>query len=139
MPDTPRVAKKEWNPEAQLEDLMLESQFDAGDAAATTARLLREHALVAAESIAHLSAHAHNERVRLQAAQYIVERVLDSALDHDIVMQRAQIKLIGQAMQGVVRALGMRYQFDPDAPEVKMIAQETMLALAASTEKGGPT
>jgi hypothetical protein len=128
--DSPKVAKRNWNPEEQLDELMLEFQFDQGDAAATTARLLREHALVAAESIAHLSAHAGNERVRLQASVFIVERVLESRLDNDLKLQQSQIALIGQALTATIRGLGLRFDFDPDSPVVKSIAHEALSALA---------
>lgn len=131
MSDTPRVADKQWNPEAMLDELMLEAQYDGGDAAASVSRRLREHALVAAESIAHLASHAGNERVRFQASQYIVEKVLEGSFDADRRLEQAQIQLFGQALAMVVRSLGLKFNFDPDAPEVKTIAHETLLELAS--------
>src|ERR1700747_428235 len=134
MADHPRVSSKVWDPEAKLADLMLEAQVDDFDAAASVSRLLRENALVAAESIAHPSAHAHNERVRFQASQYIIDRVLGGGFEADLKLQQLQINLVGKALYSVVRALGLRFDFDPDDPVVKGIAQETMLMLAESSD-----
>lgn len=132
MEDTQIVAKREWNPEAQLEELMLEVKFDDGNAQASVARRLRQHAMTAAESIAHLAAYANNERVRLQAASYIVDRVLTDKLGHDLELQQEMIAMVGQALNGVVRQLGLRYDFDPDSTEVRTIAFEAMMALAGT-------
>jgi hypothetical protein len=132
--DNVRIARKDWNPEARLDSLMLEVQFEGGDSAGATARMLREHALIAAESIAHLSVHSRNETVRLKAATYIVDRVLASSVSHDIQIAKEQVTLVGQALAGVVRHLGMKYNFDPDSAEVRAIAHETMLQLAAATD-----
>jgi hypothetical protein len=132
MGDNARVANKSWDPEAQLNDLMLEMQFDDGNAAASSARMLREHALQAASSIAHLSAHAGNERVRMQASAYILDKVLNDSLDHDHRLHQELVTMVGSALASVVRALGVRYNFDPDSPEVKSIAHECMVALASA-------
>jgi hypothetical protein len=134
--DNVKVAPAVWNPKELISQLMLESQYDGGDSAATTARLLREHSLVAAESIAHLAAHAHNERVRMQAAQYIVDRVLNSALDHDLRLRQEQVAMVGQALASVVRGLGHRFDFDPESIEVKTLAHEALHAIAAKSGDG---
>jgi hypothetical protein len=113
---------------------MLEFTYDDGDSAAVVSRLLREHALIAAESVAHLSVHARNERVRMQAATYIIDKVLSGRLDADIKLAQAQVGIVGQALTGVVRALGLRFGFDPDDPAVKAVAQETLVSLAGTAE-----
>jgi len=134
VPDEARVPEAIWNPREALQSLVFEAQMDGGDAAAATARILREHAILAVQSIAHLAAYAQTERVRLQASQYIVDRVLDEGLDADVKLQQQQVRMIGQALYAAVRALGLRFGFDPDAPEVRALAHETIITLASSTE-----
>jgi hypothetical protein len=129
--DSVKIPPKEWDPQALIEDLKFELAFDANNAASATARLLRETATPAAQSISHLAMYAGNEKVRLDAAKFIVDRTLQQALDHDLKMQQAQITLVGQVISTVIRSLGLRYGFDPDSPEVKQIAYEKILELAA--------
>lgn len=136
MPDETRVPSKEWDPEAALQSLAFEAQMESGDAAAASARLLREHAIMATQSICHLAAFAINERMRFEAARYVVDKVLESSLDHDIRLQRSQTKLVGQALYAAVRALGLRYGFDPDSSDVREVAHDTILALALEQEQG---
>ena len=110
--------------------MVFEAQMDGGDAGAATSRILREHAILAAQSIAHLAAYAQTERIRLQASQYIVDRVLGSGLDLDIRLQQEQTRIVGQALYAAVRALGLRYGFDPDDPAVRTLAHDTLLELS---------
>lgn len=131
MTDEVRVPRERWDPKEALEGLVFEAQMDGGDAAASTSRLLREHALIAAQSICHLSAYASTERIRFEASRYVVDTVLASGLDADIRLQREQTKLVGQALYAAVRALGLRFGFDPDSAEVRGLAHETMVELAA--------
>jgi hypothetical protein len=139
MADEVKVPAEAWNPKAQLEGLMFEAQLDAGDAAAATARILREHALLAAQSICHLAAYAQTERVRLEAARYVVDATLKTGLDQDIRLQQSQTKLVGQALYAAVRALGLRYGFDPDASDVRELAHDTILTLAVQHLEGEGT
>jgi hypothetical protein len=113
-----------------LDSLVFEAQLDGGDAAAATSRILREHALLAAQSICHLSAYSQNDRIRLDASRYIVDTTLEAGLDADIRLQREQTKIVGQALFSAVRALGLRYGFDPNAPDVRALAHDTLLELA---------
>jgi hypothetical protein len=129
--DEARVPEERWNPRAALESLVFETQMDGGDAGAATSRILREHAVLAAQSIAHLAAYAQTERIRLQASQYIVDRVLGSGLDLDIRLQQEQTRQVGQALYSAVRALGLRYGFDPDDPHVRALAHDTLIELTA--------
>lgn len=134
--DEPRVPAANWNPREALQSLVFEAQMDGGDAAAASARILREHAILAAQSICHLSAYAQTERIRLQASQYIVDRVLGSELDHDIRLQQEQARQVGAAMYSAIRALGLHFGFDPDDSHVREVAHDTLITLAASTDKG---
>jgi hypothetical protein len=133
MGDVPRVAEQEWNPKERLADLMMEAKFDDGDAAASVARLLREHSLIAAESLCHLSAYACNERVRFQASTYILDRVLGGNAEHDIKLRTEAVSVVGQVLHGMVRNLGMHYGFDPNSIEVRTIAHDAILALAGKS------
>jgi hypothetical protein len=136
MSDEARVPEPVWNPREALESLVFEAQMDGGDAAAATSRILREHAILAAQSIAHLAAYASTERVRLQASAYIVDRVLAQGLDADVRLANEQVKAIGQALYTAIRALGLRFGFDPDAPEVRELARESIITLT-SPDGGG--
>jgi hypothetical protein len=129
--DAPRIAKKNWDPDSMLDEIMLESQYDQHDAAASVARRLREHGMIAAESMAHLATHAGNEKVRMDASKYIIEKVLTGGFDHDRRLEEAQKQIMGQAMYALVRALGLEFNFDPESTKVKAIAHETILAVAA--------
>lgn len=133
----PRVPQEHWNPKAQLEALMFEAQMDGGDTTAATSRILREHALIAAQSICHLSAYASTERIRLQASQYIVDRVLNREAELDLQIQKEQTRAVGQALYATLRTLGLRYGFDVDDPEVRSLAHDTLVQVAAhgSNEK----
>ena len=130
MADETRVPAAEWNPREALQSLVFESQMDGGDAAAATSRILREHAILAAQSICHLAAYASTERIRMQASVYIVDRVLGSGLDLDIKLQAEQTRQVGQALYATVRALGLRYGFDAEDPMVREVTRETILAIA---------
>jgi hypothetical protein len=134
MADEARVPEQKWNPKEQLQALVFESQMDNGDATASTARILREHAILAAQSIAHLSAYAQTERIRLAASQYIVDRVLGAGLDADIKLQHEQMRMVGQALYALIRGLGMRYGFDPEGPDARELARTTLLELSTVDE-----
>jgi hypothetical protein len=137
MADDVRVPNEAWDPKSALDSLVFEAQMDGGDAAAATARILREHSLLAAQSICHLAAYAQTERIRFEAARYVVEATLNTGLDQDIRLQQAQTKLVGQALYAAVRALGLRYGFDPDSSDVRELAHDTILTLAAHHLEGG--
>jgi hypothetical protein len=132
--DTPRVPDQQWNPQQQLQELMLESQFDDHDAAATTARILREYGAVAAYSIGYLATYGGNERVRLQAATYIMDRIQNDGLDADIRLLQEQQKLVGQSLFAAIRALGQEFGFTTDDIKVRAIVHRTLISVS---EKGG--
>lgn len=132
--DAQRVPKQEWKPREMLDELLLEAQFDGGDAAAATSRLLREHALAAASSIAHLAVYGGNERVRLMAAEYIVDKVLQGGLNEDVKLFQEQQQLVGQALFLVVKALGQHFGFDPQDPVVKGIAHKSLITIGEGKE-----
>jgi hypothetical protein len=125
--DTPKIPQKEWNPQAQLAELLLESQFDDHDAAATVSRMMREYAAVAAQSLAHLAVHSTNERVRFQAATYIVDRVLDGGIDWDIKLAEAQMKIFGQALFSAIRELGKEHGFSVEDAPVRSIVAKALI------------
>jgi hypothetical protein len=137
MADEPRVPQRDWDPKSALEGLIFEAQLDGGDSPAATSRILREHALIAAQSICHLAAYASTERVRLQAAEWIVERVLEERLDQDIRLAAEQQKLVGQALYGAVRALGLQFGFDPEDQMVRTVTRDAILAVATESHGSG--
>jgi hypothetical protein len=116
-----------------LESLMAPSPYEGLEPVAATSRLLREKAPAAARTIAELSTGAVSERVRLRAATYVVDALLgqDARLDHDVVLHRAQVAFVGQALAGAVRALALHFGFHDDDPRAREIVHDALLELAA--------
>lgn len=68
---------RDWIPEDALVSAQMEKTVHPNETEEDqTRRLFRENAAVAAQSIIHLSVHSPNERTRLAAASYVVNRVL---------------------------------------------------------------
>jgi hypothetical protein len=74
---------REWDPDQALADLVDESALDDGDHHAAAERIFREHATVAAKAICHMAVHCSNDRLRLDAAKYVVDRNLGRIGDTD--------------------------------------------------------
>jgi hypothetical protein len=145
--ETVRVPDAHWNPQAALQDLVLESALDDHDQRAATSRILREHALISAASICHLAVHAQSERTRLQAAQFVVTNALHHSNtysnDYDVRLRQEQVQFIGNALSQAVRNLGLRYGFDPNDPQVRQITYSALSGPAPTpdipqTAHGGP-
>jgi hypothetical protein len=59
------------------ESALLESQLHPDEDEETTARrLLRENVPTAVTALTHLMTHSQNERVRMDASKYVIDRVL---------------------------------------------------------------
>lgn len=78
---------KEWDPDTALNALTAERLLDDGDDVSAAERIFKENAVPAALSIAHLAVHSPNERIRLAAAQYVVDRNLGRIGDTDPLKQ----------------------------------------------------
>jgi len=77
MSDEPEVDDRSWIPDQAIEGLKMERQLgDKKSDIEFTRELFRQNAPAAASAIVHLAIHSQNERIRLQSAQYVVERVL---------------------------------------------------------------
>lgn len=73
---------QEWDPDAALESLKMEDDIHTTETNAVTAkRLLEENVPGAVLAIVHLSQNSHNERIRLDAAKYVTDRVLGKISD----------------------------------------------------------
>lgn len=73
---------QEWNPERALASLKDETiLMHEGDTLKAATALFKENAANAAQSIIHTALYSDNERVRLDASKYVVERVLGRAGD----------------------------------------------------------
>lgn len=71
-----------WVPDEALANLAMESQLNPDETHAERAkRLLTENVDVAAASMIHISRTSQNERHRMEASKYIMERVLGRAGD----------------------------------------------------------
>jgi len=95
---------KAWNPETALDELtpgqrQLLTETDLSDAKQTgqmVDQIFREYACSSALSIVHIALYGGNERIRFQAAQYVVER--GCAVDggsgdalHDLVSELSEM------------------------------------------------
>lgn len=74
----------EWNPDKRLEELAFEQQIDDGDPAKTAMRIFRENAVMAAHSITWMAIHSPDQRIRLDAAKYTVERIIGKVGDEQV-------------------------------------------------------
>ena len=73
----------EWDADSKLSDLSMEIALDNGDQVKTASRIFLENTAVAAQSIVHTALYSHNERLRLDAAKYVVERSMGKIGDTD--------------------------------------------------------
>lgn len=80
--ELPQPFRRSWDPELTLAGLEADPlrQEDVNEAD-TAERIFREHLPVAAQSICHLAMNSSNEKTRLQASQYVVERNLGRIID----------------------------------------------------------
>lgn len=78
-----REGREKWDPDAALESLKLEqaTYAEAESPEDTCRRLLKENAPRAILSLVHIANHSANDRVRLDAAKYITDRVLGRIID----------------------------------------------------------
>jgi hypothetical protein len=71
------VDRREWISDEALESVKLNRALHPEESLAeATRRVFRENSPIAAQAIAHIAIHDPNTRVRLDAAKYVVERVL---------------------------------------------------------------
>jgi hypothetical protein len=66
----------EWLPDEAVEALNTERTLTQETAPEMTRRLFRDNAPGAATSIVHVALYGSNERLRLDASKYVVDRVL---------------------------------------------------------------
>lgn len=81
MPDDedglPPIDHEAWVPSHALESLRMERTVNPTETnEQLTQRIFKENLPTAAASIVHLAVHSSNEKIRLSAAQYVVERNL---------------------------------------------------------------
>jgi|SRR5262245_19353278 len=85
-----RVSDAEWVPDDALAALNLERQVNPERSFEQIANtILREALPIAVSSLVHLSQHAANDKTRLEAAKYIVERNLGRLSDVSNTTQTA--------------------------------------------------
>ena len=71
-----RNMSNEWDPERALASLTSEAQIFGLEPHQQAQKIFAENAASAAMVIVHTARYGENERVRLQAAEYVVERTL---------------------------------------------------------------
>jgi len=74
---------KEWDPDERLQELTAERLLNDGDDLAGSERIFAENAIPAALAITHMAVFSDNERIRLEAAKYVVDRNLGRIGDTD--------------------------------------------------------
>jgi hypothetical protein len=89
------MGAKDWDPDAALESLRLESTVSTEETYAKTAqRLLEECTPAAVLAITHLAQHSTSERIRLEAAKCVLDRVLGRVQDATPVGKEDPFKTI---------------------------------------------
>lgn len=73
----------EWDPDARLESLAQELDLHDGDQKVTAEAIFKENLALAAQSISHIALYSLNDKTRLDAAKYVVERNLGRIQDSD--------------------------------------------------------
>lgn len=76
---TPTWPQEDWDADAALSSLTDDRRQSEESEEDQARRVFKENSANAAMSIVHLSMRSRNERLRLQASQYIVDRVLGPA------------------------------------------------------------
>jgi hypothetical protein len=87
---------KTWDPDLAIQELLAERAYDGINLAASdqgttneiTKRILREAAPMAAKALVHLAQFADSDRIRMQAATYIVDRNLGRLGDNTVVAEK---------------------------------------------------
>jgi hypothetical protein len=75
--ETELVDRREWISDEALAAVKMNKQLHPEESEIEmTRRVFRENSPMAAQAIAHMAIHSSNERVRLDSAKYVVERVL---------------------------------------------------------------
>jgi len=75
-PSTPRVPQT-WNADDALDFLVMERAVNPSESVEEMSRrLFHENLPTAVASIVHVAIHSPNEKTRLEASKYVVERVL---------------------------------------------------------------
>ena len=91
-----------WVPDAALKGLITEREVHPEESEEQlTRRLFRENSAAAALGIIHVSKHGQNERTRLDASKYIVERVLGKVGDDAYEGEKSPLELL---MAGVLQS-----------------------------------
>lgn len=128
----------EWLPDRAFENATMESNYRPDEPPEQTARrLLIENVAAIALSMVHLATHSQSERIRLNASQYVLERVFaDTAGQGSAISQDDQVRLMGQVLTNVVKDLG----HDPKDTHVRERVRSALAAVSTGFEgksKGG--
>jgi hypothetical protein len=101
------VEDSEWLPKSAIEGLALEEQTHPGESEESRARrLFRENSPAAALSITHMAMHGSNERIRLDASKYVIERVLGRVGDDAYDGEKSPIESFVNDVIGFAHAQG---------------------------------
>lgn len=96
---------REWVSDDALASLATERQLHEDETEEGTARrLMRENVGVATLSIIHLATHGSNDRLRLDASKYIVERVLGRVGDDAFGDERSPLENMFRKLEEIANS-----------------------------------
>ena len=117
---------KDWLPDPST---MERDVFgDREDPTARAKRVLRESVDNVAMTVVQLALHGVSERIRLEAAKYVIERVFAMTNDPDVLTPNQQIKAVGGVLQRAIGQLGL----DGDDPQVRETFHRALTELSTS-------
>jgi hypothetical protein len=93
---------KEWDAEAALEGLVSETiDVHGGDTVKHAEMILHDAAAVAATNIVHTAKYSPNEKQRMDASKYIIERVMGRVGDSKNAGENPLEELLREAVKSV--------------------------------------
>jgi uncharacterized membrane protein YheB (UPF0754 family) len=93
---------REWDVEDALASLVSRTMDEnRGDTKKTAEMIFNDNVALAAQSLVHAAVHSDNERIRLDASKYIVERVLGRLGESKDVAADPLQELFNEAMKAV--------------------------------------
>jgi len=125
-------------PQEDTDALIMERTIHGDEAYDAMAyRLFEENVYTAALSIIQMAVHGSTERIKFEAAKYVVDRVLGrigdlAAFQHATRLPERQGELVAGVIQGVLADLNLTDEQQERAGEV---AASHLMSLAASGQK----
>jgi len=102
------MSPSEWDASAALKSLVAKTMDEHnGDPKKTAELIFNDNVALAAQSLVHSAIHSDNEKIRLDASRYIIERVLgrlgdnkDTTVDPLQELMNEAMKVAGNVLEG---------------------------------------